>query len=54
MDESNLEKLARVSGRGFSKALDALTRNGLDLRKMLDKPISRVPRRDTPAQKAEE
>jgi hypothetical protein len=45
MDETKLEKLARVSGKATSKGLDALARHGFDLRKKLSTPISRVPRR---------
>jgi len=46
MDETKLEKLARLSGKTTSKALDALGRHGFDLRGKLSAPISRVPRRD--------
>jgi hypothetical protein len=48
MDETKLEKLARLSGRATSKGLDALSRHGLDLRAKLSAPISRVPRRARP------
>jgi hypothetical protein len=48
MDESTLEKLARVSGKATSKGLDALARHGFDLRGKLSAPISRVPRRAPP------
>ncbi|HEX5319720.1 MAG TPA: protein tyrosine phosphatase family protein [Stellaceae bacterium] len=42
---SNLEKLARLSGKTVSKALDALQQRGLDIRGKLAAPIGRVPRR---------
>jgi len=48
MDETKLEKLARLSGKATSKALDALGRHGIDLREKLSEPISRIPRRSTP------
>lgn len=48
MDETKLEKLARVSGKAASKGLDALVRQGFDLRGKLSAPISRVPRRAPP------
>jgi hypothetical protein len=43
--EKMLEKFARLSGRGLSKALDALESKGVDIRKAVATPISRVPRR---------
>jgi len=48
MTETTLEKLARLSGRATSKALDTLGRHGIDLRGKLSAPISRVPRRTPP------
>ena len=48
MDETKLEKLARLSGKATSKALDALGRRGFDIRGKLSAPISRVPRRAPP------
>jgi hypothetical protein len=48
MDETKIEKLARVSGKAASKALGALERRGFNLREMLSAPISRVPRRNPP------
>jgi hypothetical protein len=55
MEESKLEKFARLSGKATSKALDVLERQGFDLRKKLATPISRVPRRaPAPKPKPEE
>lgn len=51
MAETTLEKFARLSGKATSKALDALDRRGIDLRKKLSEPISRVPRRAPPPEK---
>jgi hypothetical protein len=51
MDKTTLEKLARLSGRGMVKALDALERKGLDIRKAVATPIGRVPRRTPPKPK---
>jgi hypothetical protein len=48
MDETELETLARLSGKATSKALGALERRGYDLRGKLSVPISRVPRRAPP------
>jgi len=48
LDETKLEKLARVSGKATTKGLDALARHGIDLRGKLSTPISRVPRRAPP------
>jgi len=48
MDETKLEKLARLSGKATSKALDALGRAGFDFRGKMSAPISRVPRRAPP------
>ena len=45
MDKTKLEKLAHISGRGISKALNVLERRGIDVRKALATPIARVPRR---------
>ena len=44
MEETKLEKLARLSGKATSKALDALRKRGFDIRGKLSTPISRVPR----------
>jgi hypothetical protein len=51
MEKSKLEKFALLSGRGLSKALDALERKGVDVRKAVATPINRVPRRAPPAPK---
>jgi hypothetical protein len=48
MEETKLEKLARLSGKVTSKALDALGRRGFDLRGKMSAPINRVPRRAPP------
>jgi hypothetical protein len=48
MEETKLEKLARLSGKVTSKALDALGRGGFDLRGKMSAPINRVPRRAPP------
>jgi hypothetical protein len=48
MDETKLEKLARLSGRVASKAIDALERRGYDIRGKMSAPISRIPRRTPP------
>jgi hypothetical protein len=52
MDETKLEKLARLSGKAASKALGALERRGYDIRGKLSAPIIRVPRRDPPKPKS--
>ncbi len=49
MEETKLEKLARLSGKATSKALDALGKRGFDIRGKLTAPISRVPRSATAA-----
>lgn len=54
MEETKLEKFARLSGKTAAKALDALDRRGFDLRGKLSAPIRRVPRRDPPKPKAED
>jgi hypothetical protein len=54
MEETKLEKLARLSGKTAAKALDALARRGYDLRGKLSAPINRVPRRDPPKPKADD
>ena len=51
MNETTLEKLARMSGKATSTALDALGRHGIDLRGKLSEPISRVPHRHPPPEK---
>lgn len=53
MEETKLEKFARLSGKTAAKALEALDRRGFDLRGKLSAPIRRVPRRDPPKPKAE-
>jgi hypothetical protein len=53
MTKTTLEKLAFVSGRGLSKALDALDRKGVDIRKAVATPIDRVPGRPPPKPKAD-
>src|ERR1700724_654722 len=45
MEKTKLEKLARLSGRATSKALDVLGKSGFDIRGKLSAPISRMPRR---------
>ena len=45
METTKLEKLARLSDKATSKALDALGKRGFDIRGKLSAPISRVPRR---------
>src|SRR3954447_14799412 len=45
MEDTKLEKLARLSGKATSKALDALGKHGFDIRGKLSAPISRVARR---------
>jgi hypothetical protein len=54
MEETPLEKLARLSGKATSKALDAFERRGYNLRRKLTEPISRVPRRAPPKPKADD
>ncbi len=53
MDKTKLEKLAQISGRGISKALNIFERRGVDIRKALATPIARVPRRAAPKPKTE-
>jgi hypothetical protein len=45
MDETKIEKLARLSGRVSSKVVGALERRGYDIRGKMSAPINRVPRR---------
>lgn len=45
VEETKLEKLARLSGKAASKALGVLERRGIDVRGKLSTPINRVPRR---------
>jgi len=45
MEETKLEKLARLSGKAPSNALG---KRGFDIRGKLSVPISRVPRRTPP------
>jgi quercetin dioxygenase-like cupin family protein len=54
VDETNLEKLARLSGKAASKALGALERRGYDIRGKLSAPISRVPRRNPQKPKSDD
>jgi hypothetical protein len=53
MEETKLEKFARLSGKTAGKALDALARRGIDIRGKLSAPINRVPRRDPPKPKTD-
>lgn len=53
-DETNIEKLARLSGKATSKVLSAFERRGLRLREKLSTPINRVPRREPPKIKTDE
>ena len=48
METTKLEKLARLSGKATSKALDVLGKSGFDIRGKLSAPISRMPRRAPP------
>jgi hypothetical protein len=48
MEKTKLEKLARLSGKVTSKALDAFGKHGFDIRGKLSAPINRVPRRAPP------
>jgi len=43
MEKTKLEKLARLSGKVTSKALDALGKHEFDIRGKLSAPINRVP-----------
>jgi hypothetical protein len=45
MDETKIEKLARLSGWVASKVVGALERRGYDIRGEMSTPIGRVPRR---------
>jgi hypothetical protein len=53
LDETKLERLARLSGRVAPKALIAIERRGYCIRGKMSVPISRVPRRAPPKPKAE-
>ena len=53
MDETKLEKLARLSGKAASRALGALERRGYDIRGKLSAPINRVPGRGPPKPKSD-
>jgi hypothetical protein len=53
MDETKLEKFARLSGKAASRAIEALERRGYDIRGKLSAPIGRVPRRDPPKPKSD-
>ena len=48
METTKLKKLARLSGKATSKALDVLGKSGFDIRGKLSAPISRMPRRAPP------
>jgi len=54
MEETKLEKLARLSGRIASKAIGALERQGYDIRGKLSAPFSRIPRRNPPKPKTDD
>jgi hypothetical protein len=51
MDETKIEKLARRLGPVASKVIDALEREGVDIRGKVSAPIRRIPRR-APTSKA--
>jgi hypothetical protein len=53
MDETKIEKLARLSERVASKVVGALERRGYDIRGKMSAPISRVPRRTPPKPKSD-
>ena len=48
METTKLKKLARLSGKATSTALDVLGKSGFDIRGKLSAPISRMPRRAPP------
>jgi len=48
MEETKLEKIARLSGKFASKALGALERRGYNVRGKLSAPLNRIPRREPP------
>jgi len=55
MDETKIEKLARLSGRVASTLVGALERRGYDIRGKMSAPISgRVPRRAPPKPKSDD
>jgi hypothetical protein len=54
MDETKIEKLARLSGRVAWKVVGALERRGYDIRGKMSTPISRVPRRAPPKPKSDD
>ena len=54
MDETKIEKLARLSGRVASKVVGALERRGYDIRGKMSTPIGRVPRRAPPKPKSDD
>src|SRR5437660_1615487 len=54
MDETKIEKLARLSGRVASKVVGALERRGYDIRGKMSAPTSRVPRRAPPKPKPDD
>src|SRR6202040_3606272 len=52
MEETKIEKLARLSGRVASKVVGSLERRGYDIRGKMSTPIGRVPRRAPPKPKS--
>jgi hypothetical protein len=54
MEETKLEKLARLSGKVASKAVGALERRGYNLRGKLSAPINRIPGRKPPKLKPDD
>jgi hypothetical protein len=54
MDETRIEKFARLAGKAASKALGVLERRGYDIRGKMSAPISRIPRRDPPKPKSDD
>jgi hypothetical protein len=52
MDETKIEKLARLSERVAWKVVGALERRGYDIRGKMSTPINRVPRRAPPKPKS--
>jgi hypothetical protein len=54
MEQTKLEKWARISGKLASKALGKLEERGVDIRGKLNTPINRVPRRSPPKPKTDD
>jgi hypothetical protein len=54
MDETRIEKLARLVGKAASKALGVFERRGYDIRGKMSAPIRRIPRRDPPKPKSDD